>query len=120
MGGWVSPRIRDEVVDFVSHYSLLTGLALSRLVGWVGIGRDKFYGWRQRYGLGNDHNALVPRDFWLEEWEKRAIIAYRDEHPAEGVSAPDLHDARRECRRGEPLLDLSRAQGSRRDAKMER
>jgi putative transposase len=84
MGGWVSPRIRDEVVDFVSHYSLLTGLALSRLVGWVGIGRDKFYGWRQRYGLGNDHNALVPRDFWLEEWEKRAIIAYRDEHPDEG------------------------------------
>lgn len=84
MGGWVSPRVRDEVVDFVSRHSLLTGLAISRLVGWLGIGRDKFYGWRRRYGRGNEHNALIPRDFWLEEWEKRAIIAFHREHPGEG------------------------------------
>ncbi len=84
MGGWVSPRIRDEVVDFVSHYSLLTGLALSRLVGWVGIGRDKFYPWRRRYGRANEHNASLPRDFWLEEWEKRGIIAFYFDHPLDG------------------------------------
>jgi putative transposase len=84
MGSWVSQSLRDEVVDFVGHYSSLTGLSRSRLVGWVGLGRDKFYAWRKRYGQANAHNALVPRDFWLEEWEKRAIVAFHADHPEEG------------------------------------
>ena len=84
MGAWVSPKIRDEVVDFVERHARLTGLALGRLIAWVGIGRDKFYDWRRRRGLGNAHNALVPREFWLEEWERRAIVAFCREHPGEG------------------------------------
>lgn len=84
MGKWISQSIRDEVVEFVDRYSSLTGLSLSRLVGWVGVGRDKFCAWRRRYGQGNAHNAFVPRDFWLEEWEKLAIIAFHAEHPEEG------------------------------------
>jgi transposase InsO family protein len=35
------------------------------------ITASKFYGWRERYGKVNEHNGWVPRDFWLEEWEKR-------------------------------------------------
>ena len=34
----------------------------------LGQAQSKFYDWRLRYGfLANEHNALVPRDWWLEE-----------------------------------------------------
>jgi transposase InsO family protein len=59
-------------------------LAATRLVGWVGLGRSKFYTWRRRYGCVNEHNAWVPRDHWLEPWEREAIVAYCDERPREG------------------------------------
>ena len=45
---------------------------------------SKFYGWRGRYGKVNEHNGWVPRDFWLEEWEKQAIIAFHLKNPLEG------------------------------------
>jgi transposase InsO family protein len=32
----------------------------------------------------NKHNAWIPRDFWLEDWEKRAIINFFLSHPDEG------------------------------------
>ena len=34
--------------------------------------------------MTNEHNALVPRDWWLEAWEKEAIIKFHHEHPLEG------------------------------------
>ena len=45
---------------------------------------SKFYDWTQRYGKVNEHNTLVPRDHWLEAWEKQAILAFYAEHPLEG------------------------------------
>ncbi|MBU2551276.1 MAG: IS3 family transposase [Proteobacteria bacterium] len=54
------------------------------MVGWIGIGRGKFYHWRGRYGKLNEHNAWIPRDFWLESWEREAIVAYFKDHPSEG------------------------------------
>jgi putative transposase len=46
--------------------------------------KSKFHDWRNRYGLANEHNALVPRDWWLEDWEKQAIIAFYTKHSLEG------------------------------------
>lgn len=57
---------------------------MSRLVGWLGLSRSKFYDWRSRYGRANEHNALVPRDFWLEDCERAAIVAYARAHPLDG------------------------------------
>ena len=34
--------------------------------------------------MANEHNALVPRDWWLEDWEKKAILDFHVEHPLEG------------------------------------
>jgi len=48
------------------------------------LASSKFYQWRERYGQADEHNAQVPRDWWLEEWEKQAIVAYHDRHPLEG------------------------------------
>ena len=61
-----------------------TELATTRLVEWLGLGRSKFYAWRERYGRVNEHNAWVPRDFWLEAWEREAIVAFARDHPGEG------------------------------------
>jgi len=68
----------------VHYWSKRTELPISRLVGWLGVARSKFYDWRRRYGLANEHNAQVPRDFWLEDWEKAAIVAYARDHPLDG------------------------------------
>ena len=38
----------------------------------------------ERLGTPNQHNASIPRDFWLEDWEKAAIIAFHDLYPLEG------------------------------------
>ena len=32
----------------------------------------------------NEHNGKIPRDFWLEDWEKQAIVDYHDSHPLNG------------------------------------
>ena len=76
--------LRDEVVDFVNHWSDRAELAVKRMVGWLGIGSSKFYDWRGRYGKVNEHNAWVPRDHWLEEWEKAAILNFERQYPIEG------------------------------------
>ncbi len=55
-----------------------------RLVKWMGVGMSKFYDWRERYGKVNEHNALVPRDHWLESWEREAILTFYAQHPLEG------------------------------------
>ncbi|MEM6456189.1 MAG: DDE-type integrase/transposase/recombinase [Acidobacteriota bacterium] len=34
--------------------------------------------------MANEHNGKIPRDFWLEDWEREAIVAYHDKHPLEG------------------------------------
>ena len=84
MRSWISPKTRDEVVVFIRHHAELTEIPVSRLIGWVGIGRDKFYDWCRRHGQANDHNGTSPRTFWLEDWEKQAIIAFYLEHQQDG------------------------------------
>jgi transposase InsO family protein len=76
--------VRDEVVDYVRHWSRRTDLASGKIVRWIGIGASKFYDWKQRYGKVNEHNALVPRDHWLQAWERQAILGFYAEHPLEG------------------------------------
>jgi transposase InsO family protein len=51
---------------------------------WIGLGTSKFHDWKHRYGHANEHNAKVPRDWWLEAKEKQAIIEFHDLHPLEG------------------------------------
>ena len=55
-----------------------------RIIGWIGIGKTKFYGWKRRYGKVNEHNAQIPRDHWLEACEKQAILDYHAQHPLSG------------------------------------
>ena len=75
---------RDSVVDFVRYWSDRTEISTGRFIGRLGIASSKFYDWKRRYGKVNEHNGWIPRDFWLEQWEKEAIIAFYLCHPKEG------------------------------------
>jgi transposase InsO family protein len=48
------------------------------------LSTSKYDQWRKRYGRPNDHNSRTPRDGWLADWEKQAILDYHDQHPLEG------------------------------------
>jgi len=82
--GWAQPDVRDEVVDYVRKWSDKTEIAATKMVNWIGITRSKFYDWQFRYGKVNEHNMWIPRDFWLTDHEKQAIINYYLDHPLEG------------------------------------
>ena len=83
-GAWVPHDTRDAVMDFVGRWGEKAELPGSRFIRWLGIGSSRFYRWRERYGQANEHNGRVPRDFWLEDWEKQAMIRYHLDHPQEG------------------------------------
>jgi hypothetical protein len=76
--------VRDEVIDYVRVWADKTEVHAKTLVGWIGIPRSKYYQWQDRCGQVNQHNAWVPWDHWLEDWEKQSIVAYQQEHPLEG------------------------------------
>lgn len=65
-------------------WSEKTGLLIERLLGWLELSAGKYYDWRQRYGKINQHNGWVPRDFWLTDSEKKAILDFQQRYPQEG------------------------------------
>ena len=81
---WVAHDVRDAVVDFVVHWSTRTELPVARWLKWLEFSPRKFTRWRERYGMANEHNGLVPRDHWLEDREREAIIGFFGQHPLEG------------------------------------
>lgn len=46
--------------------------------------RQVFHQWKERYGKAIENNAAVPRDHWLTDDEKAAILAFHERHPLEG------------------------------------
>ena len=76
--------VRDQIVDFVRRWSEKTEIGVGRFIGWLSMTASKFYSWRERYGRVNEHNGWIPRDFWLEEWEKQAIVNFHLKNPLEG------------------------------------
>lgn len=80
----MEPDTRDQIVDFIRAWSGKTGLPIDRLLRWLELSAGKFYDWRQRYGKINQHNGWVPRDFWLTEEEKQAILDFQALYPLAG------------------------------------
>lgn len=72
------------MVDFVRHWSEQSEICYEQLLRWIQLSSRKFRDWRSRYGKANEHNHLVPRDHWLEKWEKEAIVKFFHEYPLEG------------------------------------
>ncbi len=72
------------MVDFTTYWSERTGLTQDQFVAWIGIARSKYFDWKKRYGKANEHNGKIPRDFWMEPWEKQAILDFQERYPLEG------------------------------------
>lgn len=79
--------MRDAVVDFIHTWQEKTGLKQKLFLRALGLRRNKFGAWEDRYGKVNAHNGKIPRDYWLEPWEREAIIKYRKDHPLDGYRA---------------------------------
>ena len=83
-GSWAEPDVRDEVVDYVRYWSNKTEIKATKMIRWIKITRSKYYDWLERYGKVNEHNAWIPRDFWLADFERQAVIDYYHDNPLEG------------------------------------
>lgn len=68
----------------MKHWSAKTEIPVSRFLSWLGLARSKWHRWKDRYGQANEHNAQIPRDHWLCEWERQAILDFHESHPLEG------------------------------------
>jgi len=71
-------------VDFVNRWSDKTGIAAVCFLVWLGLATSKWHSWKKRYGKVNEHNVWIPRDHWLEDYEKQAILDFHDLFPLEG------------------------------------
>ncbi len=81
---WVPPDVRDEVVDFVQGFTRVTGLPAWWVACKLAIQPPQYYRWVQRYGVANQHNGQIPREHWLDDWEREAILTFHAAHPLEG------------------------------------
>jgi hypothetical protein len=72
------------VIDFVNRWAKRTELERKKFIAWLGVASSTFYSWAERYGKVNEHNRLVPRDHWLEDHEKQAVLDYERRYPLEG------------------------------------
>ena len=68
----------------MAAWSEKTEIPAKPIVRWIGIAHGKFYAWKQRYGKVNEHNGKIPRDHWIEEWERQAILDFHEKHPLDG------------------------------------
>jgi putative transposase len=68
----------------MKYWTERTDLPCKNLLVWAKLKANKYHKWKHRYGKANQHNGKTPRDWWLEQWEKQAILDFHDKHPLEG------------------------------------
>jgi transposase InsO family protein len=83
-GVWVPHDTRDRIVDYMKYWNQRAEISIHQLLRWLGLAPSKYHTWKHRYGVANEHNGQVPRDYWIEAWEQQAIIDYHLQHPLEG------------------------------------
>jgi putative transposase len=64
--------------------AIKTKIPLRCFFSWLSVSKSKFCTWIKRYGRVNEHNAPIPRDLWLEAWEREAIIKFAENNPLGG------------------------------------
>jgi transposase InsO family protein len=68
----------------VRKWTATTEVTSKQLLAWIGLWSSTFSNWTRSYGKAYEHNGWIPRDHWLDESEKQAIIQYHFDHPLEG------------------------------------
>ena len=70
---WVFMSVRNQIVDFISHWKQRSGLRDNWFCRAFGLSQEKLIAWRKRYGLPNQHNGAMPKDSWLCEKRSRQL-----------------------------------------------
>lgn len=81
---WVPHDTRDAIIDFISYWVKRAEIPACQFRSWLELSASKYGNWQKRYGKVNEHNCMIPRDFWLEKWEQQRIIDYYQANPDEG------------------------------------
>jgi len=77
-------KLRDQIVSFIEYWHQRSEIALSHLIAWAGISRNRFYDWKKRKGEPNKPNLTIPKKHWILDWERKAIIRFAIEHSEAG------------------------------------
>ncbi|MCF7963827.1 MAG: hypothetical protein K9M08_24055 [Pirellula sp.] len=83
-GVWVPHGIRDRIVDYMKYWTERSDIPCKDLLTWARLSTSKYHTWLKRYGKINEPNGKIPRDWWLEDWEKQAILGFHDKQTLEG------------------------------------
>jgi len=78
-------------VEEIKRLSEMTEIKKRQLISCLGISRQRYYDWENRYGKPNEHNKNIPKGHWLTPEEEEAIVRYYCEH------YNDLDGYRRMC-----------------------
>ena len=76
-----SSRLRSRLCQLLEGR---TETSTQQLLRWIGLYESTFYKWSRSYGKEYQHNGAIPRDHWLEDWERDAIVNFHFEHPLDG------------------------------------
>lgn len=80
---WVEQEIRDKITGYIRYISIRSGIAVSKLLSIIGLGKAKFHKWEKRAGIPNRHNGKIPKTHWLTPGEIKAIEDFAREHYSE-------------------------------------
>jgi len=65
----------------------MTEISQNRIIRLVGIAKPRFFEWKKRYKQPNLHNGIIPKDTWILDRERQAIIEYYGKNPGIGCRA---------------------------------
>ena len=72
------------MVDYVNYWKGRADVSTKQLLDWIGLYESTYYKWCRHYGKDYEHNGAIPRDHWIEDWERDAIIQFHFDNPLNG------------------------------------
>ena len=63
-------------MDYVEKIVKKTKLNASEMVKMIGIHRSRYYEWKRRKNMPNQHNHTIPKSHWILDEEKEGIIHF--------------------------------------------
>lgn len=73
---WIEPEIREEVISYIQKLKQSTQLTIEDMIKMLNINKGKYYCWKRRSGIPNNHNGPIPKQHWLTPQEKQSIIDF--------------------------------------------
>lgn len=83
-GMWVKPEKQTEVVQFVAYWHQRSGVTINQMLRWLAVAPGKYYRWQKEAGQAGMSGPTPPKSHWLLPAERRAIVAYAQQHPQWG------------------------------------